>query len=102
MNLEVIIAEVEAQVDLTLMSDDGWFSRFDYSFLAKSPKNPKSRYGLIHDILHHGADGKRIIDKINKNNLNYIYEKCMDYIDNHQVRDHPGGFSNRGIGWNEK
>ena len=40
----------------------------------------KSVYGLIYNILHHGDDGQRIIDRTHKNNLEYLYGKCVGHI----------------------
>jgi len=44
----------------------------------------KSVYGLIHNILHHGEDGERIIDRTRNNNLDYFYEKCVAHLKSHK------------------
>tara|TARA_B100001079_G_scaffold106492_1_gene91460 strand:- start:69 stop:392 length:324 start_codon:yes stop_codon:yes gene_type:complete len=104
MNLEEQIKEVKKQLDLILSySNDGWFSRDDYSLLSKSARRKDSRYGLITDILNYGEEGQRIIDhNTNKKTLHYLVGKCMEYIETHPTRDFPGGFSNRQIGWKRK
>ena len=51
----------------------------------------------------YAEEGQRIIDyNLNKRTLNYLYDQCMEYIDRHPIRDFPGGFSNRQIGWKNK
>jgi hypothetical protein len=56
----------------------------DYNLKSKDRKNMKSVYGLIHNILHHGDDGERIIDRTRNNNLDYFYEKCVAHLKNHK------------------
>ena len=43
----------------------------------------KSVYGLIHNILYHDVDSQRIIDRTHKDNLEYLYGKCVDHVKNH-------------------
>ena len=104
MNLEEQITEVNKQIDLILIGDEeGWLNLENYSLLSKSARRKDSRYGLITDILKYGEEGQRIIDyNLNKRTLNYLYDQCMEYIERHPIRDFPGGFSNRQIGWKNK
>ena len=52
----------------------------DYNLKSKDRKNMKSVYGLIHDILHHVDNDQRIIDRIHKKNLEYLYKKTDDHV----------------------
>jgi hypothetical protein len=78
MGLNSDIVEVTAQMDRIIAGKaDRLFNVSDYNLKSKDRKNMKSVYGLIHNILHHGDDGERIIDRTRNNNLEYLYEKCI-------------------------
>ena len=84
MGLNSDISEVIAQLDKIIAEKDGrWLNISDYNLKSKDRKNMKSVYGLIHNILHHGDDGQRIIDRTRKDNLEYLYRKCVDHVKNH-------------------
>jgi len=84
MGLNSDISEVITQLDKIIAEKDGrWLNISDYNLKSKDRKNMKSVYGLIHNILHHGDDGQRIIDRTRKDNLEYLYRKCVDHIKNH-------------------
>ena len=84
MGLNSDISEVIAQLDKIITSADGrWLNISDYNLKSKDRKNMKSVYGLIHNILYHGDDGQRIIDRTRKDNLEYLYRKCVDHVKNH-------------------
>ena len=99
MEIEKQIAEVKKHIDSIIGKNQGILDLNNYSLLSKSPKRKDSRYGLIYDILNHGDEGNRILDKCDKNKLKYLFDQCMEYIETHPVRDFPGGFSNRNLGW---
>ena len=84
MGLNTDIIEVIKQLDkVTTGTSDSWFNVSDYNLKSKDRKNMKSVYGLIHNILYHGDDGQRIIDRTHKDNLEYLYKKCADHVKNH-------------------
>lgn len=99
MEIEKQIAEVKKHIDSIIGNNQGILDLNNYSLLSKSPKRKDSRYGLIYDILNHGKEGNKILDKCDKNKLKYLFDQCMEYIETHPVRDFPGGFSNRNLGW---
>ena len=77
MGLNTDISEVITQLDKIITSkDDRWLDVADYNLKSKDRKNMKSVYGLIHDILHHVDNDQRIIDRIHKKNLDYLY--CLN------------------------
>ncbi len=81
MGLNSDIIEVIAQIDKIITGKtDKWLNISDYNIKSRDRKNMKSVYGLIHNILHHGVSGKRIIDRTRKDNLEYLYEKCVNYV----------------------
>jgi len=81
MGLNSDISEVISQLDKIITLKDGrWLNVSDYDLKSKDRKNMKSVYGLIHDILHHIVDGQRIIDRTHKDNLGYLYGKCVDHV----------------------
>ena len=81
MGLNTDISEVITQIDKIITSQDGrWLDVSDYNLKSKDRKNMKSVYGLIHDILHHVDNGQRIIDRIHKKNLEYLYKKTDDHV----------------------
>ena len=81
MGLNTDISEVITQLDKIITSKDGrWLEVADYNLKSKDRKNMKSVYGLIYNILHHGDDGQRIIDRTHKDNLEYLYGKCVGHI----------------------
>ena len=83
MGLNTDISEVITQIDKIITSQDGrWLDVSDYNLKSKDRKNMKSVYGLIHDILHHVVDDQRIIDRTRKDNLEYLYGKCSDHVNN--------------------
>lgn len=83
MGLNSDIVEVNAQMDKIMTGKpDRWLDISDYNLKSKDRKNMKSVYGLIHNILHHSVDGQRIIDRTRKDNLKYLYEKCVDHAQN--------------------
>jgi hypothetical protein len=78
MGLNSDIVEVLVQMDRIIAGKaDRLFNVSDYNLKSKDRKNMKSVYGLIHNILHHGDDGERIINRTRNNNLEYLYEKCI-------------------------
>ena len=81
MGLNSDIVEVKTQMDRIIAGKaDRLFDVSDYNLRSKDRKNMKSVYGLIHNILHHGDDGERIIDRTRNNNLDYFYEKCVAHL----------------------
>ena len=81
MGLNSDIIEVITQIDKIITGKtDKWLNISDYNIKSRDRKNMKSIYGLIHNILHHGVNGKRIIDRTRKDNLEYLYEKCVNYV----------------------
>ena len=81
MGLNSDIVEVKTQMDRIIGGKaDRLFDVSDYNLRSKDRKNMKSVYGLIHNILHHGDDGERIIDRTRNNNLDYFYEKCVAHL----------------------
>ena len=81
MGLNTDISEVITQIDKVIASQDGrWLDVSDYNLKSKDRKNMKSVYGLIHDILHHVDNDKRIIDRIHKKNLDYLYKKTNEHV----------------------
>ena len=81
MGLNTDISEVITQIDKIITSKDGrWLDVADYNLKSKDRKNMKSVYGLIHDILHHIDNGQRIIDRIHKKNLEYLYKKTDEHV----------------------
>ncbi len=81
MGLNSDIAEVTAQMDKIIAGKPGkWFDISDYNLKIKDRKNMKSVYGLIYNILHHGDEGKRIIDRTPKKNLDYLYGQCAGHL----------------------
>ena len=85
MGLNSDIVEVIAQMDRIIAGKaDRLFNVSDYNLKSKDRKNMKSVYGLIHNILHHGDDGERIIDRTRNNNLEYLYEKCIIHLKTHK------------------
>ena len=81
MGLNSDIVEVKTQMDRIIGGKaDRLFDVSDYNLKSKDRKNMKSVYGLIHNILHHGDDGERIIDRTRNNNLDYFYEKCVAHL----------------------
>ena len=84
MGLNSDISEVIAQLDKITTSAEGrWLNISDYNLKSKDRKNMKSVYGLIHNILYHDVDSQRIIDRTHKDNLEYLYGKCVDHVKNH-------------------
>ena len=84
MGLNSDIVEVITQIDKIIAGkDDRWLNVSDYNLKSKDRKNMKSVYGLIHDILHHVDNDQRIIDRTHKDNLEYLYGKCVDHVKNH-------------------
>ena len=80
MGLNSDIVEVIAQIDKIITGkSDRWLNISDYNLKSKDRKNMKSVYGLIYNILHHGDDGQRIIDRTHKNNLEYLYGICVGH-----------------------
>ena len=85
MGLNSDIVEIMAQMDRVIAGkSDRLFNISDYNLKSKDRKNMKSIYGLIHNILHHGDDGYRIIDRTRNDNLEYLYEKCVGHVKNHK------------------
>ena len=85
MGLNSDIVEIMAQMDRVISGkSDRLFNISDYNLKSKDRKNMKSIYGLIHNILHHGDDGDRIIDRTRNDNLEYLYEKCVGHVKNHK------------------
>jgi len=85
MGLNSDIVEIMAQMDRVIAGkSDRLFNISDYNLKSKDRKNMKSIYGLIHNILHHGEDGDRIIDRTRNDNLEYLYEKCVGHVKNHK------------------
>ena len=85
MGLNSDIVEIMAQMDRVIAGkSDRFFNISDYNLKSKDRKNMKSIYGLIHNILHHGEDGDRIIDRTRNDNLEYLYEKCVGHVKNHK------------------
>ena len=85
MGLNSDIVEVKTQMDRIIAGKaDRLFDVSDYNLKSKDRKNMKSVYGLIHNILHHGEDGERIIDRTRNNNLDYFYEKCVAHLKSHK------------------
>tara|TARA_B110000444_G_C18665874_1_gene512911 strand:+ start:450 stop:707 length:258 start_codon:yes stop_codon:yes gene_type:complete len=85
MGLNSDIVEVKTQMDRIIAGKaDRLFDVSDYNLRSKDRKNMKSVYGLIHNILHHGDDGERIIDRTRNNNLDYFYEKCVAHLKSHK------------------
>jgi hypothetical protein len=81
MGLNTDISEVITQIDKIITSQDGrWLNVSDYNLKSKDRKNMKSVYGLIHDILHHVNNDQRIIDRIHKKNLEYLYMKTDEHV----------------------
>ena len=81
MGLNTDISEVITQIDKIITSKDGrWLDVADYNLKSKDSKNMKSVYGLIHDILHHVDNDQRIIDRIHKKNLEYLYKKTDEHV----------------------
>ena len=81
MGLNTDISEVITQIDKIITSqDDRWLDVSDYNLKSKDRKNMKSVYGLIHDILHHVDNDQRIIDRIHKKNLEYLYKKTDEHV----------------------
>mgnify|MGYP000355836281 FL=1 len=81
MGLNTDISEVITQIDKIITSKDGrWLDVADYNLKSKDRKNMKSVYGLIHDILHHVDNDQRIIDRIHKKNLEYLYKKTDEHV----------------------
>ena len=81
MGLNTDISEVITQIDKIITSQDGrWLDVSDYNLKSKDRKNMKSVYGLIHDILHHVDNDQRIIDRIHKKNLEYLYKKTYEHV----------------------
>ena len=81
MGLNTDISEVITQIDKIITSQDGrWLDVSDYNLKSKDRKNMKSVYGLIHDILHHVDNNQRIIDRIHKKNLEYLYKKTDEHV----------------------
>jgi len=102
MEIETQITEVKKHIDTIIGYNEGILDLNNYSLGSKSPKRKDSRYGLIYDILTFGDEGNRIIDKCDKNKLKYLFDQCMYYINNHPVRDLPGGFSRGHTVWKKK
>jgi len=85
MGLNSDIVEVKTQMDRIIGGKaDRLFDVSDYNLKSKDRKNMKSVYGLIYNILHHGDDGERIIDRTRNNNLDYFYEKCVAHLKSHK------------------
>ena len=81
MGLNTDISEVITQIDKIITSQDGrWLDVSDYNLKSKDRKNMKSVYGLIHDILRHVDNDQRIIDRIHKKNLEYLYKKTDEHV----------------------
>ena len=81
MGLNTDISEVITQIDKIITAQDGrWLDVSDYNLKSKDRKNMKSVYGLIHDILHHVDNDQRIIDRIHKKNLEYLYKKTDEHV----------------------
>ena len=81
MGLNTDVSEVITQIDKIITSQDGrWLDVSDYNLKSKDRKNMKSVYGLIHDILHHVDNDQRIIDRIHKKNLEYLYKKTDEHV----------------------
>ena len=81
MGLNTDISEVITQIDKIITSQDcRWLDVSDYNLKSKDRKNMKSVYGLIHDILHHVDNDQRIIDRIHKKNLEYLYKKTDEHV----------------------
>ncbi|MDC1386133.1 hypothetical protein N8384_01900 [Candidatus Thioglobus sp.] len=81
MGLNTDISEVITQIDKIITSQDGrWLDVSDYNLKSKDRKNMKSVHGLIHDILHHVDNDQRIIDRIHKKNLEYLYKKTDEHV----------------------
>ena len=82
MGLNSDITEVKAQIDKVISGKpDRWLDISDYNLKIKDRKNKKSIYGMIYNILHHGDEGQRIIDRTPKKNLSFLYSQCADHVD---------------------
>lgn len=81
MGLNSDIAQVTAQMDKVISgAPDAWLNLSDYNLKIKDRKNKKSIYGMIYNILHHGDEGKRIVDRTPKKNLDYLYSQCAGHV----------------------
>ena len=82
MGLNTDISEVITQIDKIITSQDGrWLDVSDYNLKSKDRKNMKSVYGLIHNILHYSDNGQKIINRTHKDNIEYLYKKCLDHME---------------------
>jgi hypothetical protein len=81
MGLNSDIADVKAQLDKVISgAPDAWADIAAYDLKIKDRKNMKSVYGLIYNILHHGKEGQRIIDRTPRKNLDYLYSQCAVHV----------------------
>ena len=89
-----VIDQVKKHIDDMIWSGSDAGSLFnldDYQLRSRSAKNSKSRYGLITDILNYDQGGKRLIDEVNEEHLENLYDECLLYMANHPTRDFPDG-----------
>ena len=89
-----VIDQVKKHIEEVVFPRSGCkslFSIYDYQLRSRSAKNSKSRYGLITDILNYDQGGKRLIDEVNEEHLENLYDECLLYMANHPTRDFPDG-----------
>ena len=89
-----VIDQVKKHIDDMIWSSSDAGSLFnldDYQLRSRSPKNSKSRYALITDILNYDCEGKRLIDEVDEANVENLYNECLLHMANHPARDFPGG-----------
>ena len=89
-----VIDQVKKHIDDMIWSGSDAGSLFnldDYQLRSRSPKNSKSRYALITDILNYDCEGKKLIDEVDEANVENLYDECLLHMANHPTRDFPGG-----------
>ncbi|MDC3271883.1 hypothetical protein OAU72_00065 [Hyphomicrobiales bacterium] len=82
MGLNSDIVQVIEQIDKIINEKpDRWLNISDYTIDNKDRNNMKSVYGLIHNILHYSDNGQKIIHRTHKDNIEYLYKKCLDHME---------------------